>query len=209
MNSPSRPGMMDQDRYSHSMPHTPLSQLDHNPPGPPLGNLESAFNHMRNSIPGGYFDMGRPGPYPASLRPGSPLPRPPYGPDFGPPNFGAVSYGPSLSHGPELYMGPDSSYGTQYGLEELIRKLIFPKPSIRHWLTEPSLRTNLAVQLVNGQISHTAKYAQLQPKMCRDGRFPDAFHISRTVEEIKAMDCTAHHSIHPTINPLTLLSIYH
>lgn len=50
-------------------------------------------------------------------------------------------------------------------------------------------RTNLAVQLVNGQISPPAKYAQLQPKMTREGRFPVEFRIARTVEEVQAMDC--------------------
>ncbi|KAF2398284.1 hypothetical protein EJ06DRAFT_523136 [Trichodelitschia bisporula] len=49
-------------------------------------------------------------------------------------------------------------------------------------------RTNLAVQLVNGQIAHSARYAQVQPKICRDGRFPNEFRAPKTVEELRSMD---------------------
>lgn len=52
-------------------------------------------------------------------------------------------------------------------------------------------RNNLFVQLVNGQISYAAKYGQMQPKMCTDGRFPPDFRTARTVEEVKVMDPTA------------------
>lgn len=49
-------------------------------------------------------------------------------------------------------------------------------------------RTNLLVQFVNGQISPSARYSQLQPKMCSDGKFPNEFRAPRTIEEIRAMD---------------------
>lgn len=44
------------------------------------------------------------------------------------------------------------------------------------------------VQFVNSQISHAAKYGQLQPKMTGDAKFPSEFRVLRTVEEIRAMD---------------------
>jgi hypothetical protein len=51
-------------------------------------------------------------------------------------------------------------------------------------------RTNLLVQFVNGQITWAAKYGQLQPKMCSDGRFPPDFQSAKTVEEVKVIDPT-------------------
>ena len=52
-------------------------------------------------------------------------------------------------------------------------------------------RTNLMVQFVNCQISYSARYSQIQPKMCMDGRFPNEFRVPRTVEEMKSMDRTS------------------
>ncbi|KAF2111706.1 hypothetical protein BDV96DRAFT_175844 [Lophiotrema nucula] len=49
-------------------------------------------------------------------------------------------------------------------------------------------RTNLMVQFVNCQVSYSARYSQIQPKMCMDGRFPNEFRVPRTVEEMKSMD---------------------
>jgi hypothetical protein len=103
------------------MPHSPLDNFDY-PQGPPHGDVEAALNHARTTLPGSYFDIGRSGSYSSGLRPGSPLPRPPYGPTFGPPGFGPVNFGPSSSHGFDTYIGPDSLYGSPYGIEELIRK---------------------------------------------------------------------------------------
>jgi len=41
------------------------------------------------------------------------------------------------------------------------------------------------VQFVNGQISHAARYGQLQPKMTGDAKFPPELRVPRTVEEIR------------------------
>lgn len=48
--------------------------------------------------------------------------------------------------------------------------------------------TNLAVQIANGQITHSARYAQVQPKMCPDGRFPSDFRMAKTLEEVIVLD---------------------
>jgi len=97
------------------------------------------------------------------------------GPDY----FGAIGAG-SFANGPlpqkvplppalepEMVMG----YSQQH-IDDLVR------------------RTNLLVQFVNGQIAWAAKYGQLQPKMCADGRFPPDFRSGRTVEEIRVTDPT-------------------
>jgi hypothetical protein len=119
MNIPERPGIMD-DRYSHTVPHSPLSPFDYSQ-GPPHGDLEAALNHARSILPGSYFDVARSGSYSSGLRPGSPLPRPPHGSNLGPPGFGPVNLGPS-GYGPEMYMNADPHYSSQYSIEELIRK---------------------------------------------------------------------------------------
>jgi hypothetical protein len=49
-------------------------------------------------------------------------------------------------------------------------------------------RTNLAVQLANGLVLPSARYAQIQPKMCSSGKFPMDFHNAKTVEEMKTTD---------------------
>lgn len=62
----------------------------------------------------------------------------------------------------------------------------------RDELTDPHeevRKTNLAVQLVNGMISQNARYAQLQPKMDNNARFPQEFMLSRTVDDVRNMDC--------------------
>ncbi|KAF2205023.1 hypothetical protein GQ43DRAFT_468609 [Delitschia confertaspora ATCC 74209] len=48
-------------------------------------------------------------------------------------------------------------------------------------------RTNLLAQFVNSQISYAARYGQLQPKMCGNGKFPEDFRVPKTVEEVRVM----------------------
>ncbi|OCL01659.1 hypothetical protein AOQ84DRAFT_426642 [Glonium stellatum] len=50
---------------------------------------------------------------------------------------------------------------------------------------------NIDDLFVNGQVTYAARYGQLQPKMCADGRFPPDFRTAKTVEEVKVMDPTA------------------
>ncbi|KAF2231653.1 hypothetical protein EV356DRAFT_286580 [Viridothelium virens] len=57
-------------------------------------------------------------------------------------------------------------------------------------LDEQIRRHNLAVALVNSQLNSSARYGQLQPMMCRDGRFPDDFRLPKTIEEVKVIDPT-------------------
>ncbi|MCJ1242084.1 hypothetical protein MMC14_010091 [Varicellaria rhodocarpa] len=49
-------------------------------------------------------------------------------------------------------------------------------------------RINLAAQLVNGQISHSAKYGKVFPHLCDDGRYPSDFNLPKTVEVMKILD---------------------
>ncbi|KAF2191053.1 hypothetical protein K469DRAFT_363141 [Zopfia rhizophila CBS 207.26] len=95
------------------------------------------------------------------------------GPDY----FGATGMGPFSNHShsggpfpppgldPEMIMGKN-----QQNIDDLVR------------------RTNLLVQFVNSQVTHTARYGQLQPKMRSDGKFPPDFRVPKTVEEVKVMD---------------------
>ncbi|KAF1813013.1 hypothetical protein P152DRAFT_335261 [Eremomyces bilateralis CBS 781.70] len=55
-------------------------------------------------------------------------------------------------------------------------------------LDELVRRTNLAVQLVNSQLTISSRYAQMQPKMCTDGRFPEDFKTAKTLEEVRVID---------------------
>ncbi|KAF2263759.1 hypothetical protein CC78DRAFT_581143 [Lojkania enalia] len=92
------------------------------------------------------------------------------GPDY----IGVVGMGPfgDRSQG-STFMPPEfepEMMSNQQQIDELVRK------------------TNLTVQLVNGQIAPSARYGQLQPKMCSDARFPEEFRVPRTIEEIKTMD---------------------
>ncbi|KAF2843189.1 hypothetical protein M501DRAFT_994048 [Patellaria atrata CBS 101060] len=60
-----------------------------------------------------------------------------------------------------------------------------------HRVDELVRRTNLNVQMVNGHITRESRYAQIQPKMCSDGKFPQDFRTARTVEEFRLLDSTA------------------
>jgi hypothetical protein len=55
------------------------------------------------------------------------------------------------------------------------------------------------VQFVNSQISHAAKYGQLQPKMTGDAKFPSEFRVPRTLEEVRAMDRMFPTQIYPSV----------
>lgn len=51
-------------------------------------------------------------------------------------------------------------------------------------------RTNLAVTLVNAQISATAKYGKVFPHMNDDGAYPTDFSTPKTVETMRVLDST-------------------
>ncbi|KAF2872203.1 hypothetical protein BDV95DRAFT_606757 [Massariosphaeria phaeospora] len=94
------------------------------------------------------------------------------GPDY----FSAMGMGPvgGRSHSgpfPPPGFDPDMMMGNnQQNIDELVRK------------------SNLIVQLVNSQLTPTARYAQLHPMMCSDAKFPPEFRVPRTIEEVRTMD---------------------
>ncbi|MCJ1424318.1 hypothetical protein MMC29_002205, partial [Sticta canariensis] len=49
-------------------------------------------------------------------------------------------------------------------------------------------RTNLAVALVNAQISSTAKYGKVFPHISDDGTYPTDFSTAKTVETMRVLD---------------------
>lgn len=179
--------------YSHSVPHSPYA-YDHHPPPPPHHDIESAFRHAHSSLPRGYYDV--PG-YPPGARPRSPRARShsPFPPGF-----------PPMNYEPDGYGGPERQYSSHQSTEENVRRYEYVAAS--KGSAEKIDRTNLAVQLVNGQISPSAKCAQLQPKMMREGRFPSDFRTPRTADDMQAMECRFL-PLHTRIIGVTLYSIHY
>ncbi|KAE9988731.1 hypothetical protein EG327_003252 [Venturia inaequalis] len=91
-----------------------------------------------------------------------------------------------MNYEPDGYGGPERQYSSHQSTEENMRR--YENLAASKGSTEKIDRTNLAVQLVNGQISPSAKCAQIQPKMMREGRFPSDFRTPRTADDMQAME---------------------
>ena len=46
----------------------------------------------------------------------------------------------------------------------------------------------MAAGLINMQVAHSAKHAQIFPFLCHDGRLPTEFNGPRTVETMRVLD---------------------
>lgn len=160
---PSRPTMYVDDCYPRSMPSTPYERSYDSSPM----DFSSPFAQDSLRTDSGFcaLPVGVPPPPPGFMSSGGRI-SPPY----------------SSSYMVDSYSGSSSKCSR----DEIVRKYAIVKVSVIRAHLFP--RTNLYVQLANSQISHTSRYAQVQPKMCRDGRFPSDFRTARTVEEMKVMD---------------------
>ncbi|KAF2735033.1 hypothetical protein EJ04DRAFT_222016 [Polyplosphaeria fusca] len=108
--------------------------------------------------------------------------------------FGAMGMGMGMGMGmtPSHHRFPDSPY-LPPGSDSDMVGVGMGIYSDQH-ADEQVRSTNLLVQVVNSQITHNARYSQIQPKMCSDGRFPQfprEFRVPKTVEEIMTMDSSS------------------
>ncbi|KAI9893124.1 MAG: hypothetical protein M1814_000672 [Vezdaea aestivalis] len=81
---------------------------------------------------------------------------------------------PGPSHLMYDHAGPDcqslGAWGSQESLQEHVR------------------RTNLAAQLANNNIKREDQYAEVQPKLCTDGRCPESFRTAKTLMALRVLD---------------------